>query len=154
MALSVAQIQGMLREYAGEHEIIFDTKWFVEQIYEYTAGYPYLVSRICSLLSEDVIWSKDNFQKTIKKIVTERSTLFDDINKNIALYPLLGQMIESILLQGKEFAYTLSDNMIKLGVMFGYFTKLLTFSFLKEKNTLTDGKENIVNGKKICERVI
>lgn len=121
MALQPEQIRGMLDEYVKEHDSKMDTVWFSERIYAYTSGYPFLVSAICKEMEEHGVWTEEDFQKAVKKIVNERSTLFDDINKNIDLYPLLGKMFQGMLLQGKEYAYTLSDNTVQLGAMFGYF---------------------------------
>lgn len=135
MALSAEEITGMLKEYEQEHQYHIDINWFANKIWEYTQGYPYLVSRICKLLDEEIwkthenakekeareqAWTGKGFQKVIKSIVTSRSTLFDDINKNIEAFPELGKMLKFILLYGQHFSYTLSDDIIQLGTMFGY----------------------------------
>lgn len=122
MSLSTEQIEKMLEEYATDCSCEMDTEWFAKQIFDYTSGYPFLVSLICKILDEQHMWSQDGLQKAVKQIITSRCTLFDDINKNIDIYPGLGIMIKGILLQGKSFAYTLSDDTVQIGVMFGYFS--------------------------------
>lgn len=44
----------MIEEYKTEHEIEFDTEMVAEEIFQYTFGYPYLVSAICKYLDEEV----------------------------------------------------------------------------------------------------
>ena len=52
MSFSAEQINDMLLDYAAEHVPDMDTKLIAREIYDYTSGYPYLVSRICQLLDE------------------------------------------------------------------------------------------------------
>ena len=132
MSFSADAISDMLAEYKYDYELDFDVHWFGHQIYDFTAGYPYLVSRICQILDEVVwreeefgdrntAWSPSGFQRAIKLILESRCTLFDDINKNLDMYPLLDKKIKNILLMGEEYTYTLGDNIVQLGTMLGYF---------------------------------
>lgn len=50
----------MLQEYEQDHHTGMDVMDMAEQIYDYTSGYPFLVSRICMLLDE-VIARKADF---------------------------------------------------------------------------------------------
>ena len=133
MSFSSDAISDMLIEYKYDYGLDFDVRWFAHQIFDFTSGYPYLVSRICQILDEvvwkenefgdrNVAWSPSGFQRAIKLILESRCTLFDDINKNLDMYPALDKKIKNILLMGEEYMYTLGDNIVQLGVMFGYFT--------------------------------
>jgi len=132
MSFSAEEISGMLREYEADHGFDLDTVWFGRQLYEYTSGYPYLVSRICQIIDRKVIgekdfpdtkaaWSPEGFLKAVKILLTTQCTLFDDMNKNLELYPELDKMMRDMLLQGISYPYTISDDMTQLGVQFGYF---------------------------------
>lgn len=59
-----------------------------ELIYEYTSGYPYLVSKICKLIDErcDQNWTKQGVLEAIKILLKETNTLFDDLRKKITDY--------------------------------------------------------------------
>ena len=54
MSLSEDGIKGMLDEYEADHHTGMDTAAIAHSIREYTNGYPFLVSRICQLIDEDV----------------------------------------------------------------------------------------------------
>ena len=49
----------MLQEYENEHHTGMDTAKIGILIYEYTSGYPYLVSRLCQLADERLAGTKD-----------------------------------------------------------------------------------------------
>ena len=50
MSLPETGIRGMLNEYEADHETGMDTAEIAKEIYSYTEGYPYLVSRICQTI--------------------------------------------------------------------------------------------------------
>ena len=54
MSLSEDGIKGMLEEYEADHHTGMDTAAIAHSIREYTNGYPFLVSRICQLIDEEV----------------------------------------------------------------------------------------------------
>ena len=136
MSFTADEIGTMIQEYEKDHHFGIDVIWFSRQLYEYTSGYPYLVSRICQIIDQKVAkeekflsrkeaWSPEGFQCAVKLLLSTQCTLFDDMNKNLNMYPELDAMMRSMLLQGESYPYTISDNTTQLGVQFGYF---------KEKN--------------------
>ena len=52
MGFSAAQIQGMLEEYEKDRHTGMQTTVVSDEIYQYTAGYPYLVSAVCKAMDE------------------------------------------------------------------------------------------------------
>lgn len=58
MSFSADQIAGMLLEYEEYNKTGMDIPALAKCIYEYTSGYPYLVSAICKLLDEEIPGSK------------------------------------------------------------------------------------------------
>ncbi|MCD7834282.1 MAG: hypothetical protein LUH00_09915 [Lachnospiraceae bacterium] len=48
----------MLREYETDYETGMDTEAIAKMIYDYTSGYPFLVSRMCKLLDEQIVESE------------------------------------------------------------------------------------------------
>jgi len=58
MSLSEDGIRGMLREYEEDYLTGMDIPYMASLIFEYTSGYPYLVSKICKLLDERVTGSE------------------------------------------------------------------------------------------------
>ncbi|MCD8110945.1 MAG: hypothetical protein LUE14_12800 [Clostridiales bacterium] len=64
MSFSPGDIAGMLREYENDYQTGMDVTAIAEQIFEYTSGYPFLVSRICKLMDEQIVGAKDFTDKS------------------------------------------------------------------------------------------
>jgi len=132
MSFSKADIATMLQDYEDDHHYGIDIDWFSGQIYEYTSGYPYLVSRICQMIDMKVwrdaefktkkaAWTPAGFQKAVRLVLKTDCTLFDDVIKNLDLYPELNQKMRNILIQGISYTFNKGDHSINLGALFGYF---------------------------------
>lgn len=131
MSFSAKDIAGMLTEYENDHQTGMDIRQISEAIYAYTSGYPYLVSRICMLLDEQIpgkegfetkkdVWSENGITEAVKILLYESNTLFDDMRKRIADYPELKKMLYAILFYGQSFAYNPDNFVIDIGKMFGF----------------------------------
>lgn len=87
MSLSADGIKGMLDEYEADHETGMNTVLIANSIREYTNGYPYLVSRICQLIDEEVskttslseAWTERGIDESVKMILSENNTLFQSL---------------------------------------------------------------------------
>ena len=136
MSFDVDDIASMLMDYENEHQTGMNVHKNAQLIYDYTSGYPYLVSRICQLTDERVAgttdfaskalaWTKGGILAAIKILLKEPNTLFDDLTKKILDYPQLKEMIQNILFGGIDFPFKRETPVINLGV---------TFGFLKDRN--------------------
>ena len=113
MSLSEKGIQGMLKEYETDHHTGMDAEDIAKSIWEYTNGYPFLVSRICQLLDENVsktmslkeAWTNKGLDEAIKLLLAENNTLFQSLTKNLNNYPDLKAAIRSILMEGTKLAW-------------------------------------------------
>ena len=82
MSLGVDGIIGMLNDYAKEHEESIDTTMIAQIIYNYTSGYPVLVSSICKLIDEEIQeWTEEGVIKAVNQILSMNTPLFDSLNK-------------------------------------------------------------------------
>lgn len=131
MSFSIQDIAGMLADYEGDHQTGMDIGKVAEIIYGYTSGYPYLVSRLCMILDERIagreepeagkcMWSEAGIIESVKLLLNESNTLFDDMRKRITDYPELKRMLYAILFYGQDFAYNPDNFVIDLGKMFGF----------------------------------
>ena len=136
MSFSGSDIETMLREYEQEHHTGMDIHGVAEFLYDYTSGYPYLVSRICQIVDEritetdkfqerKIAWSKEGILAAVKILLKEPNTLFDDMTKKLLDYPQMKEMIQNILFGGIDFPYKRENPVVDLGV---------TFGFLKDKD--------------------
>lgn len=82
MSLTKTGIAEMLCGYERDCHTGMDIEYIARQLYEYTSGYPFLVSRLCKLIDEQVAgtkefpdrhsaWTKDGFQAAVKLILYE-----------------------------------------------------------------------------------
>lgn len=118
----------MLEEYESDMHTEMNVEQTASLIYEYTSGYPYLVSRICKLIDEQgdlegsgrEKWSRNGIVKAVDFLLKEPNTLFDDMIKQLAEYPELGRIIQNILFEGAEYPFNTYSVSMNLGLMFGY----------------------------------
>lgn len=131
MSFSPKEISSMLLEYETDKHTDMDIKQIAQIIYDYTSGYPYLVSYICKLMDEELpeqpffqnhpIWTEHGIAEAVKIILTENNNpLFGSMTKQLNLYPELHEMLENILYQGKSIPYSPQNETINLGIMFGF----------------------------------
>lgn len=136
MSFSAAQIAAMLEEYEADNHTGMDIAVIAEEIYQYTSGYPYLVSAICKILNETLsgndkfsagqrIWTKEGVAEAVKNILKMSAPLFSSMIKQLDSFKDMRDMIEEILYQGKQIPFSPAEKSISLGLMFG---------FLKEEN--------------------
>lgn len=142
MSFSPQDIGGMLADYERDARTGMDIQMISGLIYDYTSGYPYLVSRICKLTDEIVsqkpgsslktAWTREGIADAAGILLRKPNTLFDDMIKHLAEYPELDILLPNILFNGMEYAFNAYNAAINIGTMFG---------FLKE----SDGKTIIAN---------
>ena len=127
MSLSEAGIKGMLDEYEADHHTGMDTAELAKQLRNYTNGYPYLVSRICQIMDEQVsgflelskTWTINGMDEAIKILLSENNTLFQSLTKNLSVYPDLKAAIRGILMEGIKITYNAQQDEIVQMQMYG-----------------------------------
>jgi len=121
MSLSAKETASMLAEYEKDHKTGMDIEVIAQEIRDYTSGYPYLVSRICQRIENDLDrdWTKNGIQRAAKEIILEDSTLFDDLFKNIESYPDLKELLRNLVVGKREYTYNRDEPAIQFAAMFG-----------------------------------
>ena len=127
MSLSEPGIKGMLEEYEADHHTGMDTALIARSIREYTNGYPFLVSRICKLIDEQVskslslpeAWTSGGIDEAVKLILAENNTLFQSLTKNLNNCPDLRASIRSILMEGTKLTWNAQQDDIVQLQMYG-----------------------------------
>lgn len=131
MSFSAADIAGMLSEYERDHETGMDIKKIAGLLYEYTSGYPFLVSRLCKLIDERVedskefpdkhsAWTKNGFLEAIHLLQKEKNTLFESLVNKLSDFPELREMLYSLLFTGRTIPYMPLNPSIQIAEMFGF----------------------------------
>ncbi len=123
MSFYPEEIETMLNEYSDETGINMDVNLIAHEIYSYTNGYPYLVSRLCKNIDEyiDKNWTIEGLQMAIKMTLNEHNTLFDDVIKNIENYEEIKNVVNEILVYGRQVSY--NPFAYEKGIMYGILTE-------------------------------
>lgn len=121
MSFDPAEISTMLFDYEKEKHTGMDVSQIAKEIYKYTNGYPFLVSKVCKVIDEslDRDWSLQGIQNAVNIIVETPSTLTDDLIKNIENNEELESLINKLLIQELKISFVHSDKIISYGRMFG-----------------------------------
>lgn len=131
MSFSADQIASMLEEYETDSHTGMDIRTIAGEIYQYTSGYPYLVSAICKILDEELVgkpgfdsytdvWTREGVIRAVKIILNEKSALFESMRGHIRDNPEMKRMLYAILFQGEPISYNADNEVIDLAYMFGY----------------------------------
>ena len=125
MSFSPKEIATMLEDYEADHHTGMDIGEISNALHFYTNGYPYLVSWLCKWIDEQggKIWTIEQVKKAQRELLKQRNTLFDDIIKNLANNHELSMLIKRIIYDGDRISYTLANDNVQLGVMFGILTE-------------------------------
>lgn len=127
MSLSESGIRGMLDAYEEDHRTGMNTAAMAKAIREYTNGYPFLVSRLCQLIDEEVsrevplseAWTDRGLDEAVKRLLAENNTLFQSLTKNLNNYPEMKAAIRAVLMEGTKLTYNAQQDAIVQLQMYG-----------------------------------
>lgn len=120
------EISTMLNEYCIENSLLMETSKLSEELYFFTGGYPFLVSRICQIIDEKIYeddkkpWNIEDIQNAVKIILEEKNTLFDSLIKNLENNKDLYDYIEDIIVRGNDKSFHNYNPIIEIGNRYGY----------------------------------
>lgn len=132
MSFHTEDIAQMLEEYESDKHTGMDIFSMSQEIYAYTSGYPFLVSRICKIMDEFLpermksevlehtsVWNREGLGEAVKELLTESNPLFDDMVKKLQDFPGLKKMLYAMLFKGEKFVYNPDVYEINIGMLFG-----------------------------------
>ena len=113
-------IAQMLTDYEEDEHTGMDIRDVSEEIYKYTTGYPFLVSKLCKVIDEqlDKDWTIAGVQTATKQTILEKNTLFTSLTKNLENYPELKQFIFAISINSEEVTYDVNNPVMDFATMF------------------------------------
>ncbi len=131
MSLSKDGIVGMLREYESDYRTGMDIEEMANLLFDYTSGYPYLVSRLCKLIDEEVslqdsfgskdaAWTRSGFIESVKTLLTEKNTLFESLSEELTNWLKLAEMLRMLLFTGRSIVYNFYEPATNIATMCGF----------------------------------
>ncbi len=128
MEFSPEEIAPMLREYSEAENVQMNVEQIAERLYFHTAGYPFLVSRLCQIVVEDILpqkenqkWDLEDIEKAIQSIQNEVNTNFESLIKNLENHEDLYELVYDILIEGDIVPFNPHNSPIHKGVIYGVF---------------------------------
>ena len=114
------EIAQMLTDYENDVHTGMDIKAVSEEIYKYTFGYPFLVSKLCKVIDEELgqDWTVEGVQTATKETILEKNTLFTSLTKNLENYPELKRFIYAISINGDTVTYDVNNPVMDFATMF------------------------------------
>ena len=131
MSFSRKDIAGMLEEYEQDYHTGMNIADMAGLLYDYTSGYPYLVSWLCKCIDEEITgrtdfpkresaWTKAGFLEAEKMLLSEKNTLFESLVNKLSDYPELKNVLYELLFTGKAIPYNPLNKYIETAEMFGF----------------------------------
>lgn len=131
MSFSKREIEEMLCEYEADYHTGMNQDQVAGLIYDYTSGYPYLVSRICKLIDEKIAgsdgftdrtaaWTEQGVLEAVRVLLSEKNMLFESLIEKLRDYPELQKMIYDILFGGRKIVYNSDNAAMDIATMFGF----------------------------------
>ncbi|WP_245549987.1 AAA-like domain-containing protein [Haliscomenobacter hydrossis] len=126
MNLQVAEMIPMLEEYARDKQVTLDATAVAERLFYYTSGYPFLVSKLCKTIDEQILpaktaanWTPGDVELAASMIVKENNTNFDSLIKNLENNPDLYNLVHKKLVDIEYQSYSIHDPTVSQGLMYG-----------------------------------
>ena len=126
MNLQASEIKPMLDDYVSEKGVKMNTQEIADLLFYYTSGQPFLVSKLCKMMDEDVLpakeekeWTKLDLERTVREFVLETNTNFESVIKNLENNPILYQIVYKMLVEAEFQDYNVHDPNISFGIMLG-----------------------------------
>lgn len=131
MSFGQTEIAEMLREYELDYHTGMDVDRMAGWIFDYTSGYPVLVSRLCQLMDEvlgqkkeyegrSAAWTQKGFHEALRIILAEKSPLFESLIGKLKDYPELNGMLQALLFTGRSIVFNADEAATDMAAMFGF----------------------------------
>lgn len=145
MTFHSGEIAQMLSDYETDFNTGMDIKAISEEIYKFTSGYPFLVSKICQIIDEDINgdFSVENVHKAINMLLLlPKVTLFGSLVREVEDHPDLKTLLYNILIiKNKDINYEPDNPTIDIAITFSFvkrdeFGKLAVHNLIFEKKLI------------------
>lgn len=131
MSFSTDDIAGMLKQYEEDYCTGMDIDEISKLLYDYTSGYPYLISRLCKFMDERIDeekefpdrrsrWTKAGLLEALKILLDEVNPLYQSLKGKLDVYPEMRKVLYELLFTGKPILYSAMNEYIEVASIFGF----------------------------------
>jgi hypothetical protein len=104
------EIAFMLKQYSEAENVKINFEEMAEKLYYYTSGYPFLVSKLCKTIAENILpkkedktcWTLDDLEKSVSLLMKENNTNFDSLIKILENNTDLNDLVYRVLINGAQ----------------------------------------------------
>jgi hypothetical protein len=128
MNLNPHEIKPMLDDYVTEKGVKMDTQFMSERLFYYTSGYPFLVSKLCKIMDEEIAsiketgeWTDKNLEIAVKQLIGEGNANFDTLTKNLENNENLYRLVYSVAIDGENVSFNIHEPANNIGLLYGIF---------------------------------
>jgi hypothetical protein len=128
MNLQVHEMIPMLEDYVQERNISMDTKTIAEHLFYYTSGYPFLVSKLCKIVDEELMsvketktWTTEIIDEAAQILIKNDNTNFETLAKNLENNEQLYHLVYQVAIDGEKLPYNSFDPTINFAILYGIF---------------------------------
>ena len=126
MSFIPSEIVPMLEAYCQEEEVVMDLPAIAERLYYHTAGYPFLVSKLCKTIAEDILpqrvdkkWTLEDVEASVRLLLKENNTNFDSLIKNLENNSELYALVKRIIIEGEKITFNPDEPVMHFGRLYG-----------------------------------
>lgn len=120
MSFSPDDIAGMLTDYENDHHTRMDIQKISRLIYDYTSGYPVLVTEFCKSMDELSDWSSHGIIEANKQLLIKKTPLFESLIGKLEDNASLRKLMYGILFKGQKIPYNPDNATIDDAFMYGF----------------------------------
>ena len=122
------EIRSMLEEYRAAEGVDLDSKQIADHLFYYTAGYPFLISRLCQIVAEQILpqrmeksWETPDTDLAVRILLKEQNTNFKSLIRRLDNNPQLYALVYRVIIEGEQIPFNIDALPIKVGVRYGIF---------------------------------
>ena len=131
MSFNAEEIAPMLEQYSEAENVKMDIPTIAKRLYYHTSGYPFLISKLCKNIVEDVLqkkesktaWTLEDVEESVKLFLREKNTNFDSVIKNLENHADLYNLSSRIIINGETVPYNQYNPTIEKGILYGIFKR-------------------------------
>jgi len=125
LSLAVEEIQSLLRDFLSQNQIQVNILETAKKLYYLTSGHPFLVSRLCKIIHEDIQphekWTLKDIDTATNILLKEDNTNFQSLIKNLENDNPLYEMVYKVVMEGENVSYNRYNPIIERGITYGVF---------------------------------
>lgn len=130
MSFLPEEIVPMLEDFAQEQHVQLNAPHLANRLYYYTSGYPFLVSKLCKIMAEEILLAKTekvltdaDLEQAVQQLLREDNTNFESLIKNLENNPELYNLAFQVIINGLTVGYNPDNPVIQQGLLYGVFKR-------------------------------